>query len=61
MPASSAFFMIMAGLMTLVGLFGATVAEGYLYAFSMMLMFFGLFYGYSVIKRYYDLKDAERH
>jgi len=28
MPASSAFFMIMPGLMTLVGLFGATVAKG---------------------------------
>ncbi len=61
MPASSAFFMIMPGLMTLVGLFGATVAKGYLYTFSMMLMFLGLFYGYGVIKRCYDLKDAARH
>jgi len=61
MPASSAFFMILAGVMTLIGLFGAAAAEGYLHTFSMLLMFFGMFYGYGIIKRYYDLKDAARH
>ena len=33
MPASSAFFMILAGLMTLIGLFSAAAADRSLYAF----------------------------
>jgi len=47
--------------MTLIGLFGAAAADGYLHTFSMLLMFFGLFYGYGIIKRYYDAKDAANH
>lgn len=54
MPISSFFFMVLAGILALVGLFGAAVAEGYLYAFSLMLIGFGLFYGLGIIKRHYD-------
>jgi hypothetical protein len=55
MPISSIFFMILAGIFALIGLFGAAVAEGYLYAYSLMLIGFGLFYGFGIIKRHYDL------
>lgn len=61
MPISSAVFMGVAGLMVLVGLFAATVAEGYFYGFSLMLIAFGLFYGYGIVKRYYDAKDSGQH
>ena len=53
MPISSFFFMVLAGALALVGLFGAAVAEGYLHAFSLMLVGFGLFYGFGIIKRHY--------
>ena len=33
MPGSSALFMILAGLMTLIGLFSAAAADRYLYTF----------------------------
>jgi len=58
MPISSAVFMVMAALCVVAGLFAATVAEGYFYTFAVLLMAFGLIYGYGVVKRYYDLKDA---
>ncbi|MCU0887724.1 MAG: hypothetical protein MUF65_12465 [Rubritepida sp.] len=61
MPASSFFFLVMAALITLTGLFAITVAEGYFYAWSLMLTGFGLFYGYGIVKRHYDAKDAARH
>lgn len=61
MPISSAVFMVLAALCVLVGLFAATVAEGYFYTFSVLLIAFGLLYGYGVVKRYYDAKDAARH
>lgn len=60
MPISSAIFMVISGLTALIGLFAATVAEGYFYAFSLMLIAFGLFFGYGTLKRHFDAKDA-RH
>jgi len=61
MPVSSFVFMVMAGLMVLVGLFTIAVAEGFLYAWGVMLALFGLVYGYSILKRYYDARDAAEH
>lgn len=57
MPISSIFFMVLAAVFALIGLFGAAVAEGYLYVYSLMLIGFGLFYGFGIIKRHYDLKS----
>lgn len=61
MPISSGFFLVLSGILALVGLFGAAASEGYLYAFSLMLIGFGLFYGYGIIKRHFDAKDAANH
>lgn len=60
MPASSLFFMVLAGLMVLVGMFTVAVAEGFLYAWGMMLMAFGLWHGYGIVKRHYDALDRAR-
>lgn len=57
MPISSIFFMVLAAVFALIGLFGAAVAEGYLYVYSLMLIGFGLSYGFGIIKRHYDLKS----
>ncbi len=54
MPISSSFFMVLAGVFALIGLFGAAASEGYLYAYSLMLIGFGLFLGFGIIKRHYD-------
>ena len=54
MPVSSGFFMVLSGVFALIGLFGAAASEGYLYAFSLMLIGFGLFLGFGIIKRHYD-------
>lgn len=61
MPVSSFVFMVMAALMVLVGLFTIAVGEGYLYLWGLMLTGFGLFYGYGIVKRYYDARDAADH
>lgn len=58
MPISSGFFLVLSGIFALIGLFGAAVAEGYLYAYSLMLIGFGLFYGFGIIKRHFD---AQQH
>jgi uncharacterized Tic20 family protein len=58
MPVSSFVFMVMAGLMVLAGLFIIAVGEGFLYTWGFMLALFGLFYGYGIVKRYYDARDA---
>jgi hypothetical protein len=61
MPISSGFFLVLSAIFALIGLFGATVAEGYLYAYSLMLIGFGLFFGFGIIKRHFDAQDAARH
>lgn len=60
MPVSSLVFMVMAALMVLVGMFVVAVAEGFFYAWGLMLMGFGLFYGYGIVKRYFDAQDRAR-
>jgi len=60
MPVSSYVFMVMAALMVLVGMLVVVVAEGFFYAWGMMLMAFGLFYGYGIVKRFYDEQDRAR-
>jgi hypothetical protein len=57
MPISSGFFLALSGIFALIGLFGAAAAEGYLYAYSLMLIGFGLFFGFGIIKRHYDALD----
>jgi hypothetical protein len=54
MPISSGFFIALYLVFALVGLFGAARAEGYLNAFSLMLLAFSLWMAFSVIKRHYD-------
>jgi hypothetical protein len=54
MPISSVFFLVLSAVFALIGLFGAAKAEGYLYAYSLMLIAFGLFLGFGIIKRHYD-------
>lgn len=54
MPISSGFFIALYIVFALVGLFGAARADGYLYAFSLLLMAFGVLMGLGVIKRHYD-------
>lgn len=61
MPISSGFFLVFSALIALLGLFSATVAEGYLYAFSLGMIVFGLLFGYGVIKRHFDMQDAKSH
>ena len=60
MPVSSIFFMVLAGLMVLAGMFTVAVAEGFFYAWGIMLMGFGLWYGYGIVKRHYDALDRAR-
>ncbi|MBB3897732.1 hypothetical protein [Roseococcus suduntuyensis] len=57
MPVSSVVFMVMAALMVLAGMFVVTLAEGFFYAWGLMLIAFGLFYGYGIVKRYFDAQD----
>lgn len=57
MPVSSFVFMILAGICVLVGMLIVAVAEGYFYAWGIMLVAFGLFYGYGIVKRHFDAKD----
>lgn len=54
MPISSGFFIALYLVFALVGLFGAARAEGYLHAFSLMLLGFSLLMSFGVIKRHYD-------
>ncbi|WP_027283710.1 hypothetical protein [Rubritepida flocculans] len=61
MPVSSILFMALAAVMVLVGLLIVAVAEGYFYAWGLMLAAFGLFYGYGIVKRHYDAKDRAAH
>ncbi|MFN3447067.1 MAG: hypothetical protein ACK44F_00080 [Roseococcus sp.] len=61
MPVSSVLFMVLAAAMVLVGLLIIAVAEGYLYAWGIMLAAFGLFYGYGIVKRHFDAKDRAAH
>ncbi|WP_431303620.1 hypothetical protein [Sediminicoccus sp. BL-A-41-H5] len=58
MPISSGFFIALYLVFALVGLFGAARAEGYLYTFSLLLLAFGLWMAFSVVKRHYDAKHS---
>ncbi|MCX8132812.1 MAG: hypothetical protein N3D18_02465 [Roseococcus sp.] len=61
MPVSSVLFMVLAAALALVGLLIVAVAEGYFYAWGVMLTAFGLFYGYGIVKRHFDAKDRAAH
>jgi DNA-binding helix-hairpin-helix protein with protein kinase domain len=54
MQSSSIFFLVFSGVIALVGLFTAAAAEADLHNFGLALMFFGLLFAYSVVKRHFD-------
>lgn len=58
MPISSWFFLALSGIFALVGLFALSVAEGYFGFWSLMLVGFGLFLGFGIIKRHFDAREG---
>lgn len=57
MPVSSWFFLMLSGLFALAGVFALAVAEGYFYTWALMLVGFGLFLGFGIIKRHFDAQE----
>ena len=61
MNGSTAFFIFFSALVALAGLFAASMAHDYLQFFGIALFAFGVLFGYSCVKRHYDVKEAARH
>lgn len=61
MNGSTAFFLVLSGLIAVVGLFAAAMAHDYLQFFGLALFAFGTLFGFGCIKRHYDAQEAARH
>jgi hypothetical protein len=58
-PAGRIFFMVLSGLIILVGLFSAAKAQDFgISAFGYGLMLFGLGFGFALLKRGFDAAEA---
>ena len=61
MNGTTIYFMILSGLIALVGLFAIGAAHDYLQFFGFALFGFGVLFGFNCIKRHFDARDAMRH
>ncbi len=58
MIPSRVFFLILSGLIAVVGLFAAAAAHDYLHAFGLGLFGFGTLFALGCVKRHFDEHDA---
>lgn len=60
MNGSSVYFLVLSGLVALLGLLAGGFAEGYLSFFGFALTAFGVLFGFNTLKRHFDEQDAAR-
>ncbi len=58
MTAGRVFFLALAAIIAVVGLFAAAAADDYLHGFGLALTGFGLFFAASTVKRHFDEQEG---
>ncbi|WP_431285449.1 hypothetical protein ACQW02_11850 [Humitalea sp. 24SJ18S-53] len=58
MTSSRIFFLILSGIIALVGLAAAAMAHDYLQVFGLGLFAFGVLFAFGCVKRHFDEQDA---